>query len=62
MGAHVSKVKHLRLDRWEDSQLQRMREIGNLQAKLKYEKRVPPCYRVPLHGDPVLVLSYSYLL
>lgn len=51
MGTHISKIKHIRLDRWEDSQVQRIREIGNLVAKAKYEKRVPPCYRIPIDGD-----------
>lgn len=52
MGAHISKVKHLKLDNWEDSQLDRMREVGNITAKLKYEQRVPVCYRRPVEGDP----------
>lgn len=28
MGAHISKIKHLKLDQWEDSQVARMREVG----------------------------------
>lgn len=52
MGAHISKVKHLNLDRWEDSQVQRMKEVGNIAAKNKYEERVPPCYRRPTKYDP----------
>ncbi|PSN29501.1 hypothetical protein C0J52_26923 [Blattella germanica] len=55
MGAHISKVKHLKLDRWEDSQLERMKEVGNINARLKYEERVPPCYRRPMEDDPQLV-------
>ncbi|XP_014243379.1 arf-GAP with dual PH domain-containing protein 1-like [Cimex lectularius] len=57
MGTHISKVKHVRLDRWEDSQIQRMREVGNLVAKAKYEKRVPPCYRIPVEGDQESLLE-----
>ena len=52
MGVHVSKVKHLTLDRWEDSQVERMKEVGNINAKLKYEERVPSCYRRPKENDP----------
>jgi len=52
MGAHISKVKHLKLDRWEDSQLERMKEVGNNAARLRYEERVPPCYRRPVEDDP----------
>lgn len=57
MGAHISKVKHVKLDRWEDSQLGRMREVGNTTAKLKYEARVPVCYRRPVEGDPQSLLE-----
>ncbi|XP_075224392.1 arf-GAP with dual PH domain-containing protein 1-like [Lycorma delicatula] len=57
MGAHISKVKHLKLDNWEDSQLERMREVGNIAAKLKYEQRVPVCYRRPVEGDPQSLLE-----
>lgn len=52
MGAHISKVKHLKLDRWEDSQVNRMREEGNAAARLHYEERVPSCYRKPSPDAP----------
>ncbi|KAK9720479.1 putative GTPase activating protein for Arf [Popillia japonica] len=57
MGVHISKVKHLKLDRWEDSQVKRMKEVGNLNAKLKYEERVPPCYRKPAENDPQVLIE-----
>ncbi|KAL0822706.1 hypothetical protein ABMA28_004725 [Loxostege sticticalis] len=57
MGAHISKVKHLNLDRWEDSQVQRMKEVGNVAAKNKYEERVPPCYRRPTKSDPQVLIE-----
>ncbi|KAK9882706.1 hypothetical protein WA026_022757 [Henosepilachna vigintioctopunctata] len=57
MGVHISKVKHLKLDRWEDSQVQRMKEVGNMKAKLKYEERVPPCYRRPKYNDPQVLIE-----
>lgn len=52
MGAHISKVKHLKLDKWEDSQVNRVREVGNTAARLHYEERVPPCYRRPNQNSP----------
>lgn len=52
LGTHVSKVKHLKLDKWDDEQVQGMEEMGNEKAKQKYEQHVPPCYRVPKPGDP----------
>lgn len=52
MGVTISTVKHLKLDKWEDSQIERMKEVGNLRSNLKYEKRVPTCYRRPHEDDP----------
>lgn len=60
MGAHISKVKHLKLDRFEDSQLERLKEIGNTTAKSKYEERVPPCYRRPNETDPQYVSEFLF--
>lgn len=40
------------MDRWEDSELDRMRDIGNFKARMKYEDRVPACYRRPYEDDP----------
>lgn len=52
IGAHISKVKHLKMDRWEDSEVERMKEVGNYKARQKYEQRVPACYRRPTEHDP----------
>lgn len=57
MGVHISKVKHLKLDRWEDSQIERMKEVGNIKSKMKYEERVPPCYRRPKEDDPQVLVE-----
>lgn len=40
------------MDKWEDSQLERMKEVGNMKAKYNYEKKVPACYRQPCEYDP----------
>lgn len=52
MGAHISKIKHLKLDKWEDSQLERMKDVGNKRASKKYEDRIPACYRKPTQDGP----------
>jgi hypothetical protein len=52
LGAHVSKVKHIKLDKWEDGQVEQLREVGNLRAQLKYEAHVPPSYRKPEDSAP----------
>lgn len=60
LGAHISKVKHLKLDRWEDSQVEHMKEVGNVAAKFKYEERVPSCYRRPTEFDPQYVINLRH--
>lgn len=57
MGVHISKVKHLKLDRWENSQVERMKEVGNTNAKHKYEQRVPICYRRPNENSPQVLIE-----
>ena len=52
LGVDVSKIKHLKLDKWEDSQVQRMDDVGNIRGKHKYEERVPACYRRPNEDAP----------
>jgi len=41
IGTHISKVKHLNFDHWEESQVERLKQVGNAAAKQKYEQRVP---------------------
>ncbi|CAH1274121.1 ADAP1 [Branchiostoma lanceolatum] len=52
LGAHISKVKSLRLDSWSDDQVEFMTSTGNLAAKAKYEIHVPPFYHRPMAKDP----------
>lgn len=51
MGSHISKVKSLKLDKWETDQLQNLSNMGNDKAKEKYEQFVPLCYKRPSHKD-----------
>lgn len=60
IGAHISKVKHLKMDRWEDSEIERMKEVGNFKARQKYEQRVPACYRRPREHDPQWVFATTF--
>ena len=36
MGAQVSKIKHLKLDQWEDSQVARMKEVRLILKRLHF--------------------------
>uniref|UniRef100_A0A8C5TIF5 ArfGAP with dual PH domains 2 n=1 Tax=Malurus cyaneus samueli TaxID=2593467 RepID=A0A8C5TIF5_9PASS len=47
----ISKVKSLRLDFWESSLIEFMKNHGNLCAKAKYEAKVPPYYYIPRACD-----------
>ncbi|XP_031730450.1 arf-GAP with dual PH domain-containing protein 2-like [Anarrhichthys ocellatus] len=53
--AGVSKVKSLRLDLWDDSLVQFMRERGNSAAKALYEKCVPAFFYQPQHKDCIVL-------
>lgn len=57
LGTHISKIKHLRLDYYEDSQIKNLMDIGNKRSKLEYEKRIPACYRIPRSSDPPILLE-----
>ncbi|XP_014226143.1 arf-GAP with dual PH domain-containing protein 1-like [Trichogramma pretiosum] len=57
MGTHISKVKHITLDKWEDSQVSRVREVGNVASKLHFEERVPSCYRKPNQDSPDVLIE-----
>ncbi|XP_075899107.1 arf-GAP with dual PH domain-containing protein 2-like [Nelusetta ayraudi] len=51
----ISKVKSIRLDRWEDSLVEFMREEGNLAAKAIYEKCVPAFFYQPRENDCIVL-------
>lgn len=52
LGVHISKVKNLKLDRWDAAQVARMEQMGNDKANEKYEAFVPISYRTPNEHDP----------
>lgn len=47
----VSKVKSVRLDDWDDAQVEFMASNGNNVAKAKYESKMPPFYYKPTYLD-----------
>uniref|UniRef100_A0A8C7A6P7 ArfGAP with dual PH domains 1 n=1 Tax=Neovison vison TaxID=452646 RepID=A0A8C7A6P7_NEOVI len=47
----VSKVKSVRLDAWEEAQVEFMASHGNDAARDKYESKVPPFYYRPTFSD-----------
>ncbi|XP_041867823.1 arf-GAP with dual PH domain-containing protein 2 [Melanotaenia boesemani] len=46
-----SRVKSIRLDFWEDNQVEFMKSTGNASAQAVYEKAVPSYYYRPQHND-----------
>ena len=59
LGTHISKIKHISLDYFEDSQIRNLMDIGNKKSKLEYEKRIPACYRKPRSNDlPILLEQF----
>lgn len=55
LGSHVSRVRSLRLDKWDDAQVDELAAVGNVVAKAKYEAHVPACYRRPRSDDVSVV-------
>ncbi|XP_040893263.1 arf-GAP with dual PH domain-containing protein 2-like [Toxotes jaculatrix] len=51
----VSKVKSIRLDHWEDSLVEFMRERGNSAAKAIFEKCVPAFFYRPQQNDCIVL-------
>uniref|UniRef100_A0A8D3CGJ1 ArfGAP with dual PH domains 2 n=1 Tax=Scophthalmus maximus TaxID=52904 RepID=A0A8D3CGJ1_SCOMX len=51
----VSKVKSIRLDLWEDSLVEFMRERGNSEAKATFEKCVPAFFYRPQQKDCIVL-------
>ncbi|XP_013786468.1 arf-GAP with dual PH domain-containing protein 1-like [Limulus polyphemus] len=60
LGPHISKVKSIRSDHWDTSQVDMMENGGNHRAHVKYEIHVPVCYRRPLAHD-VQVLKEEWI-
>eukprot|EP00727_Mastigamoeba_balamuthi_P001809 m51a1_g11625 putative protein cbg18321 (111) ;mRNA; f:40246-40945 len=51
MGTHISKVKSISLDGWEDYQIENMRKIGNSRAAKIWESNLPADHRRPSEND-----------
>lgn len=51
MGTHISKVKSVSLDKWQPEMIKNMEVIGNANARLIYEGRLPERYNRPRESD-----------
>ena len=45
-GTHISKVRSVELDRWNASQVQRLRDIGNMKSNEFWEHSMPEEVRI----------------
>ncbi|KAJ7305892.1 hypothetical protein JRQ81_010258 [Phrynocephalus forsythii] len=52
---HISKVKSVRLDEWDSSQVEFMASKGNNVQKAHYESKIPPFYYKPTFSDCLLL-------
>jgi len=55
MGTHISKVKSVSLDKWLPEMIKNMQVIGNANARLIYEGRLPDRYNRPRESDTYAV-------
>ncbi|KAI0242837.1 Stromal membrane-associated protein 2 [Lamellibrachia satsuma] len=56
LGTHISRVKSVNFDKWDEDQLRMMEAQGNLKSKRYYEQQVPACYKLPTPKDPACPL------
>lgn len=52
LGTHISTVKSLTLDAWNDTQIQTLGSIGNKSAREAWEPRIPLGFNRPTSEDP----------
>lgn len=55
LGPHISKVKSLSLDNWDEALLTTMKSLGNNQVNKRYEENTPAAYRRPKPNDPNVI-------
>ncbi|KAM9170439.1 arf-GAP with dual PH domain-containing protein 1-like [Pangshura tecta] len=48
---NISKVKSLRMDHWDEAQVQFLEQHGNMVGKATYEAHIPIYYYQPTHAD-----------
>lgn len=47
LGVHISKVKSIELDKWEDNQVEMIRQMGNTKFNMTWEYSIPPYRKKP---------------
>lgn len=52
LGSHISKVRSLSLEQWDDASLKVMTSKGNTKVNAEYEAHVPAYYKRPTPDDP----------
>ncbi|XP_074648072.1 arf-GAP with dual PH domain-containing protein 1-like [Tubulanus polymorphus] len=61
LGTHISKVRSITLDKWDDGQVEAMKDMGNLRSNELYVAEAPACYRRPLPSD-VQVIREQWIM
>jgi hypothetical protein len=57
LGVHISTVKSLTLDKWQQKWIDMVSRVGNKVANSYYESRLPSNFRRPGHGDGVTAVE-----
>eukprot|EP01133_Synstelium_polycarpum_P007639 gene7639-8936_t len=61
MGVHLSKVRSVTMDRWDNAVIEFFEEMGNQRANSKWEYSIPPSSRKLTPNDTILeVLDLRY--
>uniref|UniRef100_A0A0G4GM66 Arf-GAP domain-containing protein n=1 Tax=Chromera velia CCMP2878 TaxID=1169474 RepID=A0A0G4GM66_9ALVE len=57
LGTHISRVRSLTLDQWQDAWIDQVSAIGNRLGNQFYEFKLPEDYKRPTHSDSRSVLQ-----
>lgn len=57
LGVHISVVKSLTLDKWQEKWIEVCSKVGNRVANSYYEDRLPANFRRPSHSDGVALVE-----
>jgi stromal membrane-associated protein len=58
MGVHISFVRSVSLDKWKQEEIAFMQSMGNANAALTWEARLPAEYKRPSPNDPIALEKF----
>jgi hypothetical protein len=60
-GTHISKVRSVKLDKWEQSWVNEMKRIGNIKSNEIWEYSIPPEFEA-INESSNLYVFFNYII